>query len=442
MACGTKEFDERLFMKIPPPEHASESLGYEDSAYTDPASLERELRRTGDICHLCRRCLPLCPSFPKLFELIDATDREIEGVTMAGFDEVNELCFHCKLCYNHCPYTPPHEWDVDFPALMRRHQQVRVTRDGVPLARKLTTRTDLIGKLGSLAPAVMNFANRNRASRIVMEKTLGIDRGWVQPSFHANTLKRWFARRRSSPKSSADSGHAVFFTTCSVNYNDPATGRAAIEVLERSNVRVDVAYDRCCGMPFTDTGDLDRARKNAAKNVADLLPFVEQGATVVAPGPSCSLMLKTEYPKLLDTDDARRVAEATMDLMEYVYQLARAKQLSREFSVPLGRVAYHAPCHLRAQNIGFRSRDLLQLVADEVVLIDACSGVDGTWGMQKRFHDESMKVAGDLLARIEAADADFVSTDCPLAALRIEEGLGITAVHPVILLNRAYGNAE
>lgn len=432
-------------MKIPPPEHASESLRYDDGAYSDPESLERELRRTGDICHLCRRCLPLCPSFPKLFELIDATDREIEGVTMAGFDEVNELCFHCKLCYNHCPYTPPHEWDVDFPALMRRHQRVRAARDGVPIARKLTTRTDLIGKLGALAPAAMNFANRNRASRALMEKALGIDRDWVQPTFHSNTVKRWFANRAAPPGTGASGeagGHAVLFTTCSVNYNDPATGRAAVEVLERSNVRIDVAYDRCCGMPFTDTGDLDRARKNAESNVADLLPFVEQGATIVAPGPSCSLMLKTEYPKLLESDDAKRVAEATQDLMEYIYQLARAKKLNRDFTTSLGKVAYHAPCHLRAQNIGFRSRDLLKLVADEVVLIDACSGVDGTWGMQKRFHDESMKVAGNLLERIEQAGADVVSTDCPLAALRIREGLGITAMHPVILLNRAYGTTE
>ncbi len=129
-------------MKVDPPEHPSTELHYADAAYGDADGLERELRRTGEICHQCRRCLPLCPSFPKLFDLVDATDREIEGVSMAGFDQVNELCFHCKLCYNHCPYTPPHEWDVDFPALMRRHQIFRAKRDGIPLARKLVTQTD------------------------------------------------------------------------------------------------------------------------------------------------------------------------------------------------------------------------------------------------------------------------------------------------------------
>jgi glycerol-3-phosphate dehydrogenase subunit C len=193
-------------------------------------------------------------------------------------------------------------------------------------------------------------------------------------------------------------------------------------------------------MPYRDTGDLKAARANASRNVADLLPYVEQGATVVVPGPSCSLMLKEEYPRLLPgNDDAVRVAEATQDLMAYLYDLARAKKMKREFEHSLGRVAYHAPCHLRAQNIGFRSRDLLKLAADEVILIDACSGVDGTWGMQARFHDASMQVAEKMLGRIDESAATHVATDCPLSALRIEEGLGRKAVHPVVLLRHAYG---
>jgi len=424
-------------VKVPPPEVPTTEWRYGDAAYTDPEAISRELRRVGEICHQCRRCLPLCPSFPKLFELVDASDREIAGVTAEGFEEVNELCYHCKLCYNHCPYTPPHEWDVDFPALMRRQQIARAARDGVPLRRKLTTWTDRIGALGSAVPALMNFANRNRASRVLMEKTLGIHRDWVQPSYYFETVARWFARR--SPKTAGENGRVVLFSTCSVNYSDPITGRSAVEVLEHSDVQVELCYERCCGMPFTDTGDLQAARRNAERNVADLLPHVEAGATVVVPGPSCSLMLKSEYPRLLETEAAEKVAAATQDLMECLYHLARAKKLSRDFKAPLGRVAYHAPCHLRAQNIGFRSRDLLRLAGAEVEVIDACSGVDGTWGMQARFHEASLKVAEKLLRRIDELAPDHIATDCPLSALRIEEGLGRKPVHPVVLLRHAYG---
>jgi Fe-S oxidoreductase len=429
-------------VRVDPPERPSASLAYDDPDFADLAKVERELRRAGEVCHQCRRCLPLCPSFPRLFELIDATDREIAGVTLAGFDEVNELCYHCKLCYNHCPYTPstPHEWDIDFPLLMRRHQLARARRDGVPLARRLTTQTDLLGRVASLAPPLMNFANTNRLSRIAMEKTVGIHRDWVQPSYFFETVDRWW-RRRGGPRGSGENGHAVLFTTCFVNYSDPVAARSAVAVLEHSGVRVDVAYERCCGMPFTDVGDVAAARRNAEQNVADLLPLVEAGARIVAPGPSCSLMLKHEYPKLVRSEAAQRVADATRDLMEYVVELARAQRLKRDFQHKLGHVAYHAPCHLRAQNIGFRSRDVLRLVAEEVTLIDACSGVDGTWGMQAKFHDASLRVAKKLLDTLGASGAEHYATDCPLSGLRIEEGLHKKAVHPIVLLRHAYGIA-
>jgi Fe-S oxidoreductase len=425
-------------LKVELPAKPTQDWRYDDPDYWDAAALERELRRVAEICHQCRRCLPLCPSFPTLFDLIDATDREVAGVTNQGLDRVNELCFHCKLCYNHCPYTPPHEWDVDFPALMRRQQLARTRRDGVPLARKLTTRTDLLGRLGSAAPALMNFANTNRFSRVMMEKTVGIHRDWVQPTYCSETLAKWFRSRPQSTVTGAN-GRVVLFSTCSVNYNDPEAGRAAVEVLEKSDVAVALHAERCCGMPHTDTGDLDALRRMAERNVADLLPHVQAGATVVVPGPSCSLLLKHEYPKLLASDAARAVAAATRDLMEYLVELAKAQKWNRDFRAPIGRVAYHAPCHLRHQNVGFPARALLKAAGADVELVDACSGVDGTWGMQAKFHDASLGVAKKMVERLREAAPDHVATDCPLAALRIREALGVGALHPIVLLRRAYG---
>jgi len=152
------------------------------------------------------------------------------------------------------------------------------------------------------------------------------------------------------------------------------------------------------------------------------------------------MLIKREYPELLETPEARELAENTFDIGEYLYGLGRAKKLKREFPVELGRVAYHLPCHLKAQNIGFRSQQLLRFAgAREIEMLDRCSGVDGTWGMKAANYDASMKVADKLLAGVERIDPDRVATDCPLSALRIEQGTGRRAAHPVVLMRDAYG---
>ena len=113
--------------------------------------------------------------------------------------------------------------------------------------------------------------------------------------------------------------------------------------------------------------------------------------------------------------------------------------MKRDFAKKLGRIAYHLPCHLKAQSIGFRSLQLLGLVSDDVRLVDACSGVDGTWGMKARWWEQSQKIAGRMVMEIQAAEPERVATYCPLAALRILERTGREAVHPVVLLAEAYG---
>jgi Fe-S oxidoreductase len=150
-------------------------------------------------------------------------------------------------------------------------------------------------------------------------------------------------------------------------------------------------------------------------------------------------MLKEEYPLLVDSEDARLVSENTFDLCEYLFRLHRENKLNTEFSVPPGTIAYHMPCHLKAQNIGYRSRDLLKLTGAKVRLVDRCSAVDGTWGMTAEYHDLSLIWAGKLLRGMEESNADVYASDCPLAALRILEGTGTKALHPVIVLRDAYG---
>lgn len=412
-----------------------------NASLTDPEFLERgdldaELTRVFEKCHDCRRCLPLCPSFPSLFDAIDRHDQEASQLSADETREVIDLCYQCKLCYNHCPYHPPHEWEIDFPKLMTRAKLVQAQEEGIPLAERMGARQDLMGKVSCRTASLTNAAFQNRAVRLLMEKTTGIDRRWVMPQYEKQPATKQLAAR---PSAAGDKGRVILFSTCFVEYSEAETALAAVQVLEHNGIAVESGYNACCGAPFLHGGDLASARKNAEKVVGHLAPRVREGLQVVVPGPTCSYQLKHEYPALLDTDDARAVAENTLDLGEYVFKVAARKELSREFARSMGRVAYHLPCHLKAQNIGFRSKQILGLVADEVVMVDACSGVDGTWGMKARHYEESLAICADLMDGIEAADPDHVSTDCPLAALRIKERTGRPAVHPVVLLRDAYG---
>jgi Fe-S oxidoreductase len=410
-----------------------------DTEFLDRGALDSELTRVFEKCQDCRRCLPLCPSFPSLFDALDRHDQDASQLTTEETREVIDLCYQCKLCYNHCPYHPPHEWALDFPKLMTRAKLVQAREEGIPLAERMGAQQDLMGKVSCGTASLSNAAFKNRAVRLLMEKTTGIDRRWIMPTYEKQPFSKVLAKRKADPDRARDAkARVILFSTCFVEYSEARTAAAAVDVLEHNGIHVEAGYEACCGAPFLHGGDLESARRNARKVVEGLAPRVREGVKIVVPGPTCSYQLKHEYPELLDSDDARRVAENTLDLGEYVFQLAAAKQLDRNFKRKLGRVAYHLPCHLKAQNIGFRSKQILGLVAEEVVMVDACSGVDGTWGMKARYYEESLGICASLMDAIEQADPDQVATDCPLAALRIEERTGRVAVHPIVLLREAY----
>ncbi|HET7874585.1 MAG TPA: anaerobic glycerol-3-phosphate dehydrogenase subunit C [Methylomirabilota bacterium] len=403
--------------------------------------VDAELRRVYDICSGCRRCLPLCPSFKVLFDRIDApeVDGDVETLPPADLKEVVDLCYQCKLCYNHCPYTPPPRWAVDFPRLMLRARAAHARRRGVTLQDRVLGNTDLVGRLGSLAAPVANWMSTVWVHRKFLEATVGIHADRRLPAFHAETFSRWFdGRRRPAPARPAGRRVALF-ATCSVEYNDPATGKAAVAVLERNGVDVSLPAQRCCGMPYLDGGAVREAKRLIARNVESLAAAVHEGRDIVVPGPTCSYMLKQEYPWLDGSDDANLVASRTRDLFEYLADLHTQGQLDTRFPNAPGKIAYQLPCHLKAQNMGTKSADVLRLTGAQVEVVERCSAVDGTWGLKREYFELSMKLAEPLFKGIEAAGPDHVATDCPLAALQISQGTGRAARHPIHILAQAYG---
>ncbi len=404
------------------------------------AHVEQELRRVYDICNGCRRCITLCPSFKDLFKSLDTeeVDGEAGQLAPAALKRVVDLCYQCKLCFNHCPYTPPHRWQVDFPRLMLRARAAEAKQNGVTLQDRMLGNTDLVGRLGTLMAPLANWANTLAPHRAFLQAVAGIHRRRNLPRFARPRFSAWFGRR--APAAFVPQAQVALFATCVVEYNDPAVGKAAVAVLERN--RVDVAFpaQRCCGMPYLDGGAVEEAQALIRENVRSLAAAVREGREIVVPGPTCSYMLKQEYPWLDGSDDARLVASRTRDLFEYLMRLAALGKLDMGFSRRPGKIAYHLPCHLRAQNLGTKSADLLRLIPGaEVEVIERCSGVDGTWGFKREYYELSLQVAEPLFKELGDARPDRVASDCPLAGLQIAQGTGLAPRHPIQIVADAYG---
>jgi glycerol-3-phosphate dehydrogenase subunit C len=424
---------------------SSVAVEWDKTEYLDGESLDKEMRRQYDVCNSCRLCFNLCPGFPKLFEHFDSeeVDADPDKLTGSQLWEFVDLCYSCKLCFIKCPYTPPHKFLIDIPKLVMRARAIETNENGTDLREKMLSSPDEIGPLASKAAPLVNFGNGNRVNRIIMEKTVGVHRDKILPRFHAETFERWFRKNIDQATFKARKKVAIFHT-CIVNYNEPQIGKATVKILEKNEVGVvDPPGQRCCGMPYLDSGRIEAALEHFRDNVKTLLPYVRDGYDIIVPEPTCGMMLKKEYINYLQGEEhehALELSKRVYDVSEYLIKLNSEGRLNKDFTVNPGKVAYHQPCHLKYQAIGTKTIELLRLAGAEVIFIDkGCSGHDGTWAMKREYFDLAQKVARGLHRGVKESGADQVATDCSLAGLQITQGTGRKTIHPIEVIAQAYG---
>ena len=417
-----------------------------DGRYYDHKDLRSEVERIFSLCADCRMCIKYCGSFPTMFNAIDDyctegkyAEVDTKKLKTEDVSKVVELCFQCKLCYIKCPYTPgDHEWAIDFPRLIARAKAQEVKKKGVSLVDKLLGNPDLVGKLGTATAPLANWGNENALNRQLMHSVVGIHKDKKLPPFASKTFAAQFDGHRKAPRGEP-AAKIAFFSTCYVNYNQPEIGTDTLEVMAHNNIDVAFAYERCCGMPLWHNGDMDGAIAAARRNVDSLTQHVKDGRKVIATNPTCSQMIRVEYPRLLGTDEAKKLAAQTMDPMEFLAGLAAQGKLKKDFKTGAGNLSYHMPCHLRAQNIGYKTRDVLSLLPDtNVKVVEECSGHDGTWAMKKENFEQSMKWGSRAFQAMADDNPKVTCSDCPLAALQIEQGNGRRPLNPMQILARSY----
>ena len=425
----------------------TDGLAYdpEDPVYWDEAALQRETARVFDVCAGCRMCFKYCDAFPRLFTLADTEhDGDARALTAPQTAAVFNDCFQCKQCEVNCPYSPrdAHPFAVDFPRLAHRHKAQQARQRGVTLRERVLANPDALGLAARLGGGLADRLNRNSAHRLLLEKTLGIHRDKQLPTFAARTFEAWAADAKLIAR--APGAEAVLFQSCYVDNNEPDIGRDTVEVLRANDVDIRAVRGLgCCGMPAWECGDLPEVRRRARRNLDVLIPHVEAGSTVVALGPTCGMMLRREYPTLVgpaDRERAQKLAAAVRDPAELLVSISRdpARRAPAIASRP-ERVAYHLACHQRAQAIGFPARELLRRAGvPTVTTVGECCGHDGSYAMKVETFAASCRIGRKAFDGMREADAATWTTDCPLAAIQIEQNAGTKPLHPMSLLARAY----
>jgi Fe-S oxidoreductase len=426
-------------------------LDWKNPDFHNEESVFNELHRVYDICHGCRRCFNLCNAFPTLFDALDASETgELDSVARKVYWDVVDQCYLCDMCFmTKCPYVPPHPFNLDFPHLMLRAKAVKFRKGGTTFRDKLLSSTDMMGKLATIPVVVqmVNAVNNTPATRKVMDSVLGIHHERKLPEYASPTFRSKaapddsFAVRdgRNAP------GKVAIYSTCYINYNEPGIGHDLLKILEHNEIPARlVEKEACCGMPKLELGDLEAVDRLRQTNIPHLAKLAREGYAILTAVPSCTLMYKQELPLMFPGDaDVKAVAEAMFDPFEYLVLRNNDGLLKTDFKRPLGKVSYHVPCHLRVQNMGLKTREMLQLVPDtQITTVERCSGHDGTWGVKTEYFEHSMKIGKPVFKLMAASDPDYISSDCAIAGRHIQQGMGETRAqkqHPLTLLRIAYG---
>jgi FAD/FMN-containing dehydrogenase/Fe-S oxidoreductase len=350
--------------------------------------------------------------------------------------EVADLCVNCKMCASECPAH------VNVPKLMLEAKAANVVEHGLRRGDWIIARTEAVARLGCAFATPVNAALRSRLARWLLEKLFGLSRRRRLPTFARYSFLSQAARRGWTRKPRGGRPRVAYFVDIFANYIDPQIAEATVAVLHHNGIEVYVpAGQRSCGIAPLAAGDAETARESATRNLRLLADLARDGYRIVCSEPTAAVMLKIDYPDLVDDPDVGLVAEHTVELTSYLRELHRRGQMRTNFSPLPVSVGHHVPCHLKALGHVPAGPDLLALIPDlRVHTIDvSCSGMAGTFGLKAENYNVSLAAGRPMLEELSRPRVLFGSTECSTCRMQMEEGSGKVTLHPVQYLALAYG---
>ncbi len=416
--------------------------------------LLQDIRRTAELCVKCNICTSACPVVPVTDQFpgpkyVGPQAQRFRHPRLPLPDRSLDYCSGCGVCTLVCPHgVKVMEINTAAKAELRRRMWRENPLDLHLWRNWLLGRNALIGQLASPIAPLANLVMGLHPVRVLMEKTLGIDRRAPFPRFSFATFRGWFYGvhlRRQANRGSRRPGQrqVVYFHGCATNYYELEVGKAIVAVLEHNGFEVLVPEQNCCGLPMQSNGDFEGARKFARGNLRKLTPYAQRGIPIVVGGASCGLALKSDYREILGihTPDAHVLASQVYDINEFLWLEYQAGRLKTDFLRQDRTLPYHTTCHQKLQGIGRPALDLLHLVPGlrvEEMGADCC-GITGTYGYKHEKYAIAQAVGQPLFDRIRATGSALVVCDNETCRWNIAASTGRRVVHTAQILAEAYG---
>lgn len=388
-------------------------------------------------CIKCTVCTVYCP--------VAAVNPLYPGPKQAGpdgerlrlkklnfYDEALKYCINCKRCEVACPSNVK-IGDIIQLARIKYSKKKPKMRDFI------LANTDLVGTLSTPLAPIVNATLGLKPVKALLDGVMQIDHRRTFPKYAGATFESWY--KKQAGKQKAYPRQISYFHGCYVNYNNPQLGKDLVRVMNACGFGVQLLKkEKCCGVALISNGFIKQAKQQAQVNINSIREAVlEKKLPVIATSSTCTFTIRDEYPHLLGVEN-KDVRDQVELATRFIYRLLSQENIKLSFKQGKKiKVAYHTPCHMEKLGWSYYSIELLKLIPNvELVVLDSqCCGIAGTYGFKKENYKTSQDIGKSLFKQIEAADVDYVVTDCETCKWQIEMSTTKRCEHPLSILAMA-----
>jgi len=232
----------------------------------------------------------------------------------------------------------------------------------------------------------------------------------------------------------------AYFVGCTSSYREKDVAIATAEILNKLNVDFTILEkEECCGSPVYMTGQTEKAKKLAQKNV-DIFKDagIEQIITSCA---GCYRTWKDIYPNKFGLDHGIEIKH----LPEFIRRKLKNGEINFNNEINM-KITYHDPCHIgRHMGIYKAPRDVIQEIPG-IELIEMTRNRHNAWccgsggGVRSSFKDLSAFAAKERIEEAKETKASALVSCCPFCLNQFKSNIGndeIQALDLSELINKA-----